>query len=150
MAQTKTKPTQISVESFTDAVENPTRAADARTVCAMMERITGHEPKMWGPSIIGYSSYHYKYDSGHEGTMCRLGFSPRKAQLVLYALPDYMEGDEEAKRQADGEAELLLRLGKHKTGKCCLYINKLADVDMEVLEELTTHAWDWMNRRYPN
>lgn len=104
----------------------------------MMERITGHEPKMWGPSIIGFGSYHYRYDSGHEGTACRLGFSPRKAQLVLYVLTE-----------SEGEAELLARLGKHKIGKCCLYINKLADVDMDVLETLTRRAWDWMNRRYP-
>ena len=139
MAEIKTKPTEVSVESFIEAVENPTRRADARTICAMMERITGHEPKMWGPSIIGFGSYHYKYDSGHEGTMCRLGFSPRKAQLVLYVLTG-----------GEGEAELLSRLGKHKIGKSCLYINKLADVELGVLEELSERAWDWMNRRYPD
>ena len=139
MAETKTKPTEVAVESFIDAVENPTRREDARTVCAMMERITGEEPRMWGPSIIGFGSYHYKYDSGHEGIACRLGFSPRKAQLVLYVLTE-----------TEGEAELLARLGKHKIGKCCLYINKLADVDMGVLETLTQRAWDWMNRRYPD
>ena len=139
MAETKTKPTEVGVESFIDAVENPTRREDARTVCAMMERITGEEPRMWGPSIIGFGSYHYKYDSGHEGIACRLGFSPRKAQLVLYVLTE-----------TEGEAELLARLGKHKIGKCCLYINKLADVDMGVLETLTRRAWDRMNRRYPD
>ena len=138
MAEIKTRPTEVSVDSFIAAVEDPTRAEDARTVAAMMERITGHEPRMWGPSIIGFGSYHYKYDSGHEGTMCRLGFSPRKGQLVLYVLTG-----------AEGEAELLARLGKHKTGKACLYINKLADVDMDVLEALTARAWEWMNRRYP-
>ena len=139
MAETKTKPTGVGVESFIDAVENPTRREDARTVLAMMERITGCEPKMWGPSIIGFGSYHYRYDSGHEGIACRLGFSPRKAQLVLYVLTE-----------TEGEAELLARLGKHKIGKCCLYINKLADVDMGVLEALTRRAWDRMNRRYPD
>ena len=139
MAETKTKPTGVGVESFIDAVENPTRREDARTVCAMMERITGEEPRMWGPSIIGFGSYHYRYDSGHEGIACRLGFSPRKAQLVLYVLTE-----------TEGEAELLARLGKHKIGKCCLYINKLADVDMGVLETLTRRAWDRMNRRYPD
>ena len=138
-AETKTKPTGVGVESFIDAVENPTRREDARTVLAMMERITGCEPRMWGPSIIGFGSYHYKYDSGHEGIACRLGFSPRKAQLVLYVLTE-----------TEGEAELLARLGKHKIGKCCLYINKLADVDMGVLETLTRRAWDRMNRRYPD
>ena len=138
MAETKTKPTEVDVESFIDAVENPTRREDARTVCAMMERITGEEPRMWGPSIIGFGSYHYRYDSGHEGIACRLGFSPRKAQLVLYVLTE-----------TEGEAELLARLGKHKIGPCCLYLNKLADVDMGVLETLTRRAWDRMNRRYP-
>jgi hypothetical protein len=138
MAEIKTKATEITVESFIEAVDNPTRRGDAHTVSAMMERITGHEPRMWGPSIIGFGSYHYKYDSGHEGTMCRLGFSPRKAQLVLYVLTG-----------AEGEADLLSRLGKHKIGKSCLYINKLADVDMDVLETLTARAWDWMNARYP-
>lgn len=114
MAETKTRPTGADVESFILAVENPTRRADARAVAAMMERITGQSPQLWGPSIVGFGSYHYKYDSGHEGTACRLGFSPRKGQTVLYVLT----GGEE-------EAELLARLGKHKTGKSCLYVNKL-------------------------
>ena len=139
MAETKTKATEVSVESFIEAVEDPTRRGDARTVSAMMERITGHKPQMWGPSIIGFGSYRYKYDSGHEGTMCRLGFSPRKGQMVLYVLTG-----------AEGEAELLSRLGKHKIGKSCLYLGKLADVDMGVLETLIARAWEWMNRRYPD
>lgn len=138
MAEIKTKPTPVSPADFIAAVENPARREDARTVCAMMERITGEPPRMWGPSIIGFGSYHYRYDSGHEGEMCRLGFSPRKAQLVLYILT-------EDPRQA----EQLARLGKHKTGKSCLYINKLADVDMGVLEEMTRGALAWMNARYP-
>jgi hypothetical protein len=145
MAEIKTRPTGASVERFIEAVKNPTRRADARAVCAMMARVTGHEPKMWGPSIIGFGSYHYRYDSGHEGTMCRLGFSPRKGQLVLYLLTGYMEAG-----GSEGEDALLARLGKHKTGKSCLYINKLADVDMGVLEALCARTWDWMNRRYPD
>lgn len=104
----------------------------------MLERITGESPKMWGPSIIGFGSYHYKYDSGHEGDMCRLGFSPRKAELVLYVLTE-----------DPGQTEKLTRLGKHKTGKSCLYIKKLADVDMAVLEEIATDALSYMNRKYP-
>ena len=143
MAETKTKPTQVSVDGFIEAVDNPTRRDDARTVCAMMERVTGEAPRMWGPSIVGFGSYHYKYDSGHEGTACRLGFSPRKGQLVLYVLTGGADG-------AEGEAELLSRLGKHKIGKSCLYINKLADVDPSVLEALCARAWDWMNQRYPD
>ncbi len=138
MADVKTKPTPVDVAAFIDAVENPVRRADAQTVCAMLERITGESPRMWGASIIGFGSYHYRYDSGHEGDMCRLGFSPRKAQLVLYVLSDTPE-----------EAEKLARLGKHKTGKSCLYINKLADVDMAVLEEIARDALAHMNAKYP-
>jgi hypothetical protein len=138
MAETKTKPTQVSVDSFIDAVENPVRREDARVVLAMMGRITGQAPLMWGPSIIGFGSYHYRYDSGHEGDAPRLGFSPRKAQLVLYVLSEW-----------PGQADLLARLGKHKTGSSCLYINKLADVDLTVLEALARGCWDWMNARYP-
>lgn len=138
MAEIKTKPTDAAVDAFVEAVGNPVRRDDARTVIAMLRRITGEEPRMWGPSIIGFGSYHYKYDSGHEGTMCRIGFSPRKAQTVLYVLTG-----------RDGEEALLARLGKHKIGKSCLYINKLAGVDMAVLEELAAGCWAWMNRRYP-
>lgn len=138
MAEIKTKPTEVTAADFIAAIENSDRREDAKTVCAMMERITGQPPKMWGPSIIGFGSYHYKYDSGHEGDMCRLGFSPRKAQLVLYILTG-----------AEGEEAQLARLGKHKTGKSCLYINKLTDVDTDVLEEMTRGALAWMNAKYP-
>jgi hypothetical protein len=138
MAETKTRPTEVSVDSFIDAVADPVRREDARTVRAIMERITGEPARMWGPSIIGFGSYHYKYDSGHEGTACRLGFSPRKAELVLYVLTG----------EAEQEAQLV-RLGKHKTGKACLYVKKLADVDMDVLEEITRGALAHMDQRYP-
>ena len=142
MAETKTRPTAVSVVSFIDSLDPPGRREDARALCAMLERVTGERPQMWGPSIVGFGSYHYKYDSGHEGTACRVGFSPRKGQLVLYVLTGYMEED-------GREAELLARLGRHKTGKSCLYINKLADVDMDVLEALVARSWAWMNARYP-
>lgn len=138
MAEIKTQPTPVDVADFLEAVEPPQRRDDGKAVCAMMERITGEEPRMWGPSIIGFGRYRYQYDSGHAGEMWRLGFSPRKAQLVLYVLTG-----------AAGEAEKLARLGKHKTGKSCLYINKLADVDMAVLEELTRDALAHMDARYP-
>jgi len=108
----------------------------------MHRRVTGLEPRMWGPSIIGYGSYDYVYDSGRSGTMCRAGFSPRKAAMTLYLIGHY--GD----RQAEADA-LLANLGKHKTGKSCLYINKLADVDLSVLERLVALSWDVMNARYP-
>lgn len=138
MAGIKTKPGATSVADFIEAVDHPVRRADARTVCAMFERITGAPPVLWGPSIIGFGSYRYRYDSGHEGTMCRLGFSPRKAQLVLYILTETPE-----------QAAQLARLGKHKTGKSCLYVNTLADVDMQVLEEIASGAWVHMNAIYP-
>ncbi|QDX27775.1 DUF1801 domain-containing protein [Sphingomonas suaedae] len=138
MAEIKTKPTPADVAAFIDAVEPPVRREDAKTACAMLERITGEKPAMWGPSIIGFGSYHYRYESGHEGDMCRLGFSPRKAELVFYMLTDRA-----------GEAGDLARLGRHRTGKSCLYIKKLADVDLAVLEEMATAAWDHMNAKYP-
>ncbi len=138
MAETKTKPTAVDVDAFIDAVDNPVRREDARTIRRMMERLTGDEARMWGPSIVGFGSYHYKYDSGHEGTSCRLGFSPRKAELVLYVLT----GDER-------QEPLLARLGKHKTGKSCLYVKKLADVDLAVLEEIIRYALAHMDVKYP-
>jgi hypothetical protein len=124
MAEIKTKPTQVNVDDFIAAVEKPVRRADAKVVRDMMERITGEPATMWGPTIIGFGSYHYRYASGHEGDMCRIGFSPRSANLVLYVggFPEF--------------EELLGKLGKHKVSKCCLYINKLADVDLGVLEEI--------------
>ena len=125
MAENKTQPTDASVADFLDAVEPERKREDARTVCAMMERLSGHPPKMWGASIVGFGSYHYKFDSGREGDFLMTGFSPRKANLVLYV----GAGREQ-------QALLLERLGKHKTGKSCLYINKLADIDLGVLEEL--------------
>ena len=138
MAEIKTKPTEVNVEAFLNNVADPQRREDARVVRAMMERITGEPAKMWGPSIVGFGTYHYKYDSGHERTMCRLGFSPRKAELVLYVLT-----------QSQGQDALLARLGKHKTGKSCLYVKRLSDIDEGVLEALTVHALDYMNEKYP-
>ncbi|MES2753333.1 MAG: DUF1801 domain-containing protein [Pseudomonadota bacterium] len=138
MAEIKTKPAALSVADFLDTVEHPVRRADGETLCALMERISGEPPRMWGPSIIGFGSYDYTYDSGHSGTMCRLGFSPRKAELVLYVLT--------------GEAEQtaqLARLGKHRTGKSCLYIKTLADVDMAVLAEIVRGSLAHMDARYP-
>ena len=138
MAAIKTKPTEITADAFIDAVENPLRREDAKVAAAMMARLTGEPARMWGPSIIGFGSYHYTYDSGHEGTMCRIGFSPRKAELVLYVL----NGTAEQEGQ-------LARLGKHKTGKACLYVKKLADVDMGVLEEVIRSTIADMDARYP-
>ena len=138
MAETKTKPTQMRVADFLDAAPDTVRREDAKTLLALMTRISNEEPVMWGPSIIGFGSYHYRYESGHEGDACRLGFSPRKAELVLYVL----NGSPEQEAQ-------LARLGKHRTGKACLYIRKLADVDMAVLEEIVRGALASMDARYP-
>ncbi|MCC6925399.1 DUF1801 domain-containing protein [Novosphingobium sp.] len=141
-AELKTTATEVRVADFLAAVPDPSRREEAAVIDALLRKVTGCEPKMWGPSIIGYGSYNYKYDSGREGTMCRAGFSPRKAELVIYA----MGGPAES---AEGEA-LLARLGKHKRGKGCLYFRKLADVDLAVLEQLFVISWQTMNARYPD
>ena len=138
----KTKATEVGVTDFIAAVPEARRREEAEVIDAMHRRVTGLDPKMWGPSIIGYGSYDYVYDSGRSGTMCRAGFSPLKAAMTLYLMGHY------EKRQPEADA-LLARLGKHKNGKSCLYINKLADVDLEVLEKLVVLSWDVMNERYP-
>jgi hypothetical protein len=122
---TKTKPTKVSVRGFIAAVENETRRHDARTLLKLFEKATGWKAKMWGPTIVGFGAYHYTYDTGHSGSSCVVGFSPRKANLVMYLFG------------FPGKADLLQKLGKHKGGlKQCLYINKLADVDTAVLEKI--------------
>lgn len=138
MAENKTLATGASVEDFLDAIADPVRRADARIVRAMMERVTGEPAMMWGPTIVGFGSYRYQYDSGRQGEMCRIGFSPRKAELVLYVL----SGSEQ-------EASLLARLGKHRTGKSCLYIRKLGDTDPGVLEQIVIEALARMDARHP-
>lgn len=136
-AELKTKATEVSVADFITAIPEDGRRADAEAIDALYCRVTGLEPKMWGPSIIGYGTYSYKYESGREGAMCRAGFSPRKGNHVFYGLLG----------QAD-EA-LLAKLGKHTTGKGCLYIKKLADIDLEVLEQLVALSWGRMIAQYP-
>lgn len=129
MAELKTKKTTASVQDFIQAITNESQRADAQQILDLMREITGEPPAMWGPSIIGFGSYHYRYESGHEGDMCQIGFSPRKANLALYILPGL-----------DSYADLLARLGKHKTGKSCLYIKRLADIDLATLRELIERA----------
>jgi hypothetical protein len=141
-AEIKTRATEVSVADFIAAVPDARRREEAAIVDAIHRRVTGLPPRMWGPSIIGYGSYDYVYDSGHSGTMCRAGFSPRKAAMTLYLMGHYCD------RQSEADA-LFAKLGKHKTGKSCLYINKLADVDLAVLEQLVALSWDVMNERYP-
>lgn len=137
MTENKTKPTTKSVSTFLNSVENKRRKADALVINEMMARITGEKPRMWGPTIVGFGEYHYKYDSGREGDLFLIGFSPRKANLVLYIMPGYGQFD-----------DLMARLGKFKTGKSCLYINKLNDIDMDVLEELISKSVVWMKNKY--
>ena len=136
MAENKTKQTRASVTSFLAAIDDPSRRADCRKVATMMRRATGEAPRMWGERIVGFGSYHYRYASGHEGDAPIVGFSPRKQDLTLYVLSDFAEKE-----------ELLARLGKHKTGKSCLYVKRLADVDIAVLEELVDASVAHQRRR---
>jgi hypothetical protein len=142
-AQIKTQATDVLVADFIAAVPDARRREEAAVVDAIHRRVTGHQPRMWGSSIIGYGSYDYVYESGHSGPMCRAGFSPRKAAMTLYLMGHYCD------RQDEADA-LFARLGKHKTGKSCLYINKLADVDLDILEKLVALSWDSMNAMYPD
>ncbi len=125
MAEIKTQPTEVDVADFLAQVEPGQRRIDGQRLDALFREVTGFEPRMWGPTIVGYGRYHYVYDSGREGDYLATGFSPRKANLVLYIMPGYADF-----------GGILDRLGKHKLGKSCLYINKLADVDETVLAEL--------------
>lgn len=138
-SEAKTRPTEVSVEAFIAAVEHPGRRADAAALCAMMMEISGQPAVMWGPSIVGFGAYHFRYDSGREGDAPLIGFSPRKAKLVLYLMAGF-----------EGRQDLLARLGKAKTGGGCLYLNRLAEVDQDVLRELIASALDEMKRRYPD
>ncbi|MFC9353713.1 DUF1801 domain-containing protein [Arthrobacter sp. NPDC057013] len=125
MAENKTQVTGVSADDFIAAVEHPVRRQDGASLRTLMAELTGQEPEMWGPTIVGFGRVHYKYATGREGDTAAVGFSPRKASLSLYGLTNAPEA-----------AELLERLGKHKTGAGCLYINRLADVDEAVLAEL--------------
>ncbi|QSX08463.1 DUF1801 domain-containing protein [Alkalibacter rhizosphaerae] len=138
MAEQKTKETDASVEDFIDSVENPKKREDATRLVKIFSEATGYPPKMWGPSIIGFGSYHYKYESGHEGDAPLVGFSPRKSKISLY----FATGD-------DSRETLLKDLGKHTTGKACVYINKLADIDVNVLKEMILQSVDFLKARYP-
>lgn len=139
----KTEATEVSVAEFIAAVPEERRRSEAGVVDALLRRITGEDPRMWGPTIIGYGSYDYTYDSGHSGTSCRIGFSPRKAQLVVYLIPVF-EGPDKA--EAD---RLLARLGPHSLGKSCLYIRRLDKIDLTALEQLLALSWRLMGERYP-
>ncbi len=129
MAENKTKPTEVSVAAFIEAITDETKRADAKTLVKLMQRASGEKPKMWGPSIVGFGSVHYKYESGREGDAPLIGFSPRKAANVLYGLIGF-----------EGADALLGKLGIYTTGKGCLYIKKLSDVDGKALEMLVAKS----------
>jgi hypothetical protein len=129
MADNKTKHTKLSVAAFIDALPDPIRRADAKALVKLMQEAAGEKPTMWGVSIIGFGSHHYVYDSGREGDMPLISFSPRKAATVLYGIAGF-----------NGSQALMAKLGKHTTGKGCVYIKKLADVDQKVLETMAAKA----------
>ncbi len=137
-ARQKTLPTSASVADFIAAVEPAGRRADADAVCALLRDISGEPPVLWGPSIVGFGHYHYRYDSGHEGDAARIAFSPRKANLVVYIVPGFQ-----------ARPDLVEGLGKVKTSVSCLYLNRLADVDMGALRALCEWSWGQMRARYP-
>jgi hypothetical protein len=137
-AKNKTGPTQADVGAWIAALEPAGRRADAEWLCAMLARVTGQPPVLWGPSIIGFGAYEYRYDSGRTGTAPRIGFSPRKATHVLYMIDGFPE-----------HGELLARLGTHSTGVSCLYVKRLSDVDTKVLEALAQGSWAAMAAKYP-
>jgi hypothetical protein len=139
MADNKTKPTKLSVAAFIDALTDETKRADAKALVKLLQSATGEKPKMWGPSIIGFGSYHYRYESGREGNMPLAGFSPRKAATVLYGVTGAPEAP-----------ELLAKLGKHTSGKGCPYIKKLADVDQKVMEALVIKSVAATRARRPD
>ena len=142
MAETKTKPTEVTPESFIEAVDHPGKREDGKVLDALFRKVTCEAPKLWGPTIVGYGPYHYRYDSRHEGDICRVGFSPRKAKHSLYL----MCGSPKEEAQF---APMLARLGKYSRGKGCLYVNKLADIDLAVLEEMVALSWKNSLEKYP-
>ena len=139
MAKNKTMETQNSVIDFINTVEDPTKRNDSFELVKLMQEQTGYEPKMWGPGIIGFGSYHYKYASGHEGDAPLVGFSPRKDAISLYLYPSF-----------EDKEELLLKFGKHKAGKGCIYIKKIADIDVEVLKKMISYSVENLNKLYPS
>jgi len=137
MAELKTQPTRASVTEFLAGIDDRQQRADAKKVAAMMRRATGKRAKMWGASIVGYGSYHYKYASGRDGDFLITGFSPRKQALTVYIMPGF-----------SSFKKLMEKLGKYKTGKSCLYIKRLSDVDEKVLEKLIIESVRNMRKRY--
>lgn len=136
-SENKTKQTDASPAEFIASVDHPRRREDGLVLLEFFNDVTGLEPRMWGESIIGYGRYYYKYDSGREGEFMLTGFSPRKSALSLYVMSGF-----------SNRAEKMKRLGKHKTGRSCLYVNKLADIDMDVLKEIVVDDLAFMRAKY--
>jgi hypothetical protein len=139
MAKTKTKPTGASVDAYLASRASPEQLTDCKAIMAMCKRVTKQQPKMWGPSIVGYGSYTYRYESGHSGEACLAGFAVRGKDLVVYVVADN-----------PAQVELLAKLGRHKMAKSCLYFKRLADIDAKVLEALIAGSVAEVKRRYPN
>lgn len=137
MATNKTQPNNSNVNAFLDSVAEDKKRADSFKLLKIMQEITNESPKMWGSSIIGFGNYHYKYESGREGDFFIVGFSPRKQNLTLYIMPGFERYE-----------KLMADLGKYKTGKSCLYIKSLDDVDMKILKELISNSVSYMNKKY--
>ena len=138
MSALKTKPTRVSVERHIAAMANEEQRNDAQRLVVLMRKVTKQEPRMWGPTIVGFGSYHYKYASGHEGDSALTGFAARGRELVVYIAPGF-----------DGRDDLLAKLGEHRIGKVCVYIRRLANVDLKVLEKLLTRSIADTKSRYP-
>ena len=139
MYEAKTKATAVSVASYHAAITDDERRKDCKALSAIMQRVTGHPPVMWGTAIVGFDSYHYKYASGHEGDSCVVGYSSRKGDISVYLLGGYEDPEMKA---------LLAKLGKHKTGKACLYIRRMSDIDPAVLEQMVARSYALTKERY--
>jgi hypothetical protein len=137
MAENKTKPTQASVKSYLSAIEDEDRRKDCEALAKLMTKATKKKPKMWGTSIVGFGSYHYKYESGREGDSCLVGFSSRKSDISIYGLVNF-----------PGQDKLFSKLGKHKMGKGCLYVRKVNDIDSKILEQLVVGSVVERKRHY--
>lgn len=137
MAQNKTAPTGASVGDYIERIDDPQRKKDCISILDLMKKITGEEPKMWGPSIVGFGSYHYKYESGREGDMILTGFSNRKQNITIYIMSGFKKYD-----------DLLAKVGKFKTGKSCFYIKRLSDIDVEILKKMIKLSVEEVNNRY--
>jgi len=139
MAQNKTTETNISVTEFVNKVENEVKRDDSFKLIEIFKSTTGFEPKMWGPTIIGFGNYHYKYESGHEGDAPLAGFSPRKDSLVLYFAAEYKDRE-----------VLLSKLGKYKSSKACVYVKKLSDIDISILKKMIVNSMTYTKKLYPS